>query len=178
MGRLLPLSRFVRPSAWRLEPEPSTFAPSSSWSNKDMDPVPPDGRTWTTFSYVAYWISDIANVATWELASSMLTLGLSWFEVSSTLRWNTLMHNPQAASTPGNGSGERHHGDYYGTERHYWCQTSRSVPCPQSLLIWILVELFYRHLPSGFILVLVRDPDFCWLRMCLPGAAPPFPPIL
>jgi len=43
-----------------------------------MDPVPLDKRTWTTFNYVAYWISDATNIATWELASSMLAIGLSW----------------------------------------------------------------------------------------------------
>ncbi|PCH42378.1 hypothetical protein WOLCODRAFT_73288 [Wolfiporia cocos MD-104 SS10] len=72
------VTAYLRPSAWALEPEPSTFAPSSRWSNKDMDPVPPHARTWTTWNYVAYWISDATNAAVWELASSMLAVGLSW----------------------------------------------------------------------------------------------------
>ncbi|KAK7033133.1 permease for cytosine/purines, uracil, thiamine, allantoin-domain-containing protein [Favolaschia claudopus] len=65
-------------AAWALEPESSTFAPSSKWSNKDMDPVPENLRTWSTWNYVAYWISDATNTATWELASSMIAIGLSW----------------------------------------------------------------------------------------------------
>lgn len=69
---------YLHPSYWALEPEPSTHAPSSKWSNKDMDPVPPEQRTWTTWNYVAYWISDAANVPVYELASSMLAIGLSW----------------------------------------------------------------------------------------------------
>ena len=85
MKRLLPFSQLARPSAWRLEPEPSTFAPSGDWSNKDMDPVPLDKQTWTMFNFVTYWISDTANAATWALASSMLAIGLSWFVVLSTL---------------------------------------------------------------------------------------------
>jgi len=44
-----------------------------------MDPVPPNMRTWTTFNYITYWISDATNVATWALASSMLAIGLSWY---------------------------------------------------------------------------------------------------
>jgi cytosine/uracil/thiamine/allantoin permease len=44
-----------------------------------MDPVPPDMRTWTTFNYVMYWLSDAANVGMWALASSMLAIGLSWY---------------------------------------------------------------------------------------------------
>ena len=69
---------FLRLSSWALEPEPSTYAPSSKWSNKDMDPVPPSHRTWSTWNYVSYWISDAANVPVYELASSMLAIGLSW----------------------------------------------------------------------------------------------------
>lgn len=45
---------------------------------QDMDPCPPKARTWTTFNYITYWISDAFNVATWDLASSMLAVGLSW----------------------------------------------------------------------------------------------------
>lgn len=36
-------------------------------------------RTWSTFNYIAYWVSDATNVAVWELASSMLAIGLSWY---------------------------------------------------------------------------------------------------
>ncbi|TFY79951.1 hypothetical protein EWM64_g4056 [Hericium alpestre] len=77
-GSLVPSIAFLRPSFWKLEPEPSTFASSSTWSNRDMDPVPPHLRTWSTWNYVAYWISDATNAAVWELASSMLAIGLSW----------------------------------------------------------------------------------------------------
>ncbi|KIY74149.1 NCS1 nucleoside transporter family [Cylindrobasidium torrendii FP15055 ss-10] len=72
------MSRWLSPKSWALEPSPSTFAPTSKWSNKDMDPVAPEDRTWSTRNYVAYWISDATNTAVWELASSMLAIGLSW----------------------------------------------------------------------------------------------------
>ncbi|KAF5323194.1 hypothetical protein D9758_016729 [Tetrapyrgos nigripes] len=72
------VAQWLKPSAWALEPEASTFAPTSRWSNKDMDPVPVHQRTWSTRNYIAYWISDATNVAVWELASSMLAVGLSW----------------------------------------------------------------------------------------------------
>lgn len=74
----LSVSEYFTPSKWVLEPEESTFAPTSRWSNKDMDPVPPAQRTWTTWNYVAYWVSDACNAPAWELASSMLAIGLSW----------------------------------------------------------------------------------------------------
>ena len=67
-----------RLSCWSLVRQASIYGPSARWSNEDMDPVPPEKRTWTTWNYVAYWISDATNAATWQLASSMLTIGLSW----------------------------------------------------------------------------------------------------
>ena len=72
---------YVKPSRWALKPDASTLAApgNEQWSNKDMDPVPPNQRTWSTLNYVAYWISDAANAAVWELASSMLAIGLSWY---------------------------------------------------------------------------------------------------
>ncbi|KAE9409408.1 NCS1 nucleoside transporter family [Gymnopus androsaceus JB14] len=69
---------WLKLSTWELKPEKSTFAPTSRWSNKDMDPVPVHLRTWNTWNYVAYWISDSANIPAWELASSMLAIGLNW----------------------------------------------------------------------------------------------------
>ncbi|KAG1800997.1 NCS1 nucleoside transporter family [Suillus plorans] len=68
---------FFKPSRWALEREETTFA-NNGWSNKDMDPVPLRLRTWTTWNYISYWISDATNLAVWELASSMLAIGLSW----------------------------------------------------------------------------------------------------
>jgi len=75
---LFRLPAISRPATWILEPETSTFAENSAWSNKDMDPVPPHERTWTMLDFVTFWISCGANVTTWQLGSSMLAIGLSW----------------------------------------------------------------------------------------------------
>jgi NCS1 family nucleobase:cation symporter-1 len=93
--------RFASLKAWELSPEPATFASSNKWSNKDMDVVPglslaahyytvyicfvlflisiaESKRTWGTLSWCWYWLSDALNVASYELASSMIAIGLSW----------------------------------------------------------------------------------------------------
>lgn len=58
---------------------PSSFAPPGShWSNRDLDPVPPKKRTWTMFNFFTYWLSDAFSIATWEIASTILAIGLSW----------------------------------------------------------------------------------------------------
>ncbi|KAJ8090307.1 hypothetical protein PM082_018903 [Marasmius tenuissimus] len=81
------LKQYLTPKAWALEPSPSSLAPPGyqKWTNADMDPVPPHRRTWSTKSYIAYWISDAANIASWQLASSMIAIGLSWREALSAI---------------------------------------------------------------------------------------------
>ncbi|KIK09522.1 hypothetical protein K443DRAFT_82374 [Laccaria amethystina LaAM-08-1] len=61
------------------------LGPTSRWSNKDMDPVPPHLCTWTTWNFIAYWVSDATNVAVWQLAGSMLAVGLSWRQALSAI---------------------------------------------------------------------------------------------
>ncbi|KAG5638409.1 hypothetical protein H0H81_000186 [Sphagnurus paluster] len=68
----------LRLSTWSLQSEEATFGPSGAWSNKDMDPVPLPSRTWTSWNYVSYWISDATTVPMWQFASSMLAIGLTW----------------------------------------------------------------------------------------------------
>lgn len=43
----------------------------------DQDPVPPEQRTWGPWSFVGYWFSDLVTIATWEVGSSILIVGLS-----------------------------------------------------------------------------------------------------
>ncbi|KAG6873100.1 hypothetical protein C0995_002943 [Termitomyces sp. Mi166 len=64
-----------RPSAWALEPGKCAYGPPGHWSNEDMDPVPPSQRTWSTWNYIAYWVSDATNAAMWQFASSILAIG-------------------------------------------------------------------------------------------------------
>lgn len=49
-------------------------------TNRDMDPVLPEDQTWTVWTILAYWSSDLMNLSTWETASSILAVGLSWRE--------------------------------------------------------------------------------------------------
>jgi nucleobase:cation symporter-1, NCS1 family len=45
-----------------------------------MDPVPMEARTWSVWTILAYWSSDLINLTTWQTASSILAVGLSWRE--------------------------------------------------------------------------------------------------
>ncbi|WWC71819.1 uncharacterized protein I206_105778 [Kwoniella pini CBS 10737] len=49
----------------------------SKFINEDLIPSPPERRTWTAWSYLAYWWSEAWNITTWSLGSSLIALGLS-----------------------------------------------------------------------------------------------------
>ncbi|KAF8870175.1 permease for cytosine/purines, uracil, thiamine, allantoin-domain-containing protein [Infundibulicybe gibba] len=49
-------------------------------SNDDLSPVPPAKRTWSALNFMTFWIADSFNVNTWMIASSMVQLGLSWWQ--------------------------------------------------------------------------------------------------
>ncbi|KDR80376.1 hypothetical protein GALMADRAFT_223259 [Galerina marginata CBS 339.88] len=49
-------------------------------TNDDLAPVPSEKRTWRTINFVSFWIADSFNVNTWMIVSSMVQLGLSWWQ--------------------------------------------------------------------------------------------------
>ncbi|KAK7044695.1 permease for cytosine/purines, uracil, thiamine, allantoin-domain-containing protein [Favolaschia claudopus] len=49
-------------------------------TNEDLQPVPEEKRTWTAFNFFAFWVADSFNVNTWMIVSSMVQLGLSWWQ--------------------------------------------------------------------------------------------------
>ncbi|KAH6906693.1 permease for cytosine/purines, uracil, thiamine, allantoin-domain-containing protein [Coprinopsis sp. MPI-PUGE-AT-0042] len=48
--------------------------------NDDLAPVPPENRTWKAINFVTFWIADSFNINTWMIVSSMVQLGLSWWQ--------------------------------------------------------------------------------------------------
>ncbi|KAF8191801.1 permease for cytosine/purines, uracil, thiamine, allantoin-domain-containing protein [Pholiota molesta] len=49
-------------------------------SNDDLVPVPESQWTWKTMNFISFWVADSFNVNTWMIASSMVQLGLSWWQ--------------------------------------------------------------------------------------------------
>ncbi|KAK5074062.1 hypothetical protein LTR64_006796 [Lithohypha guttulata] len=67
----------------KVEQPRSVFAQgegNSRWTNLDLDPVPPNRRKWGVTSFIAYWISDAFNAATWQFAAGIIAVGLTWRE--------------------------------------------------------------------------------------------------
>ncbi|KAM4060449.1 purine-cytosine permease family protein [Hirsutella rhossiliensis] len=72
--------RLTSARAWELPKQTSAVAPKDVWTNHDMDPTPPEEQTWSIWVIMAYWMTDTVNLATWQVASGILSLGLSWRE--------------------------------------------------------------------------------------------------
>ena len=62
------------------QPDSAFSQGNSRWTNADLDPVPCSKRKWGVTSFIAYWISDAFNAATWQFASSIIAIGLTWRE--------------------------------------------------------------------------------------------------
>src|SRR5260370_18861059 len=50
----------------------------SSLYNKDLAPVSPERRTWSTYNYAALWISMSVTIPTYMLATGMIAGGMNW----------------------------------------------------------------------------------------------------
>ncbi|KAI1652546.1 permease for cytosine/purines, uracil, thiamine, allantoin-domain-containing protein [Daldinia decipiens] len=72
--------RFTSLHYWELPKQTGALAPSHVWTNCDMDPTPIEDQTWNTWMILAYWATDTINLATWQTASAILAVGLSWRE--------------------------------------------------------------------------------------------------
>lgn len=64
--------------AWQLPKQKSAVAPENVWTNEDMDPTPKSNQTWSMWTWIAYWATDTINIGTWETASSIIAVGLTW----------------------------------------------------------------------------------------------------
>ncbi|KAH7020733.1 NCS1 nucleoside transporter [Microdochium trichocladiopsis] len=69
-------ARMTTIEAWKLPKQTSSVAPADVWTNADQDPVPLERRTWGSWAFCGYWLSDLLTVATWQTGSSILIVGL------------------------------------------------------------------------------------------------------
>ncbi|CAK4030652.1 uracil permease [Lecanosticta acicola] len=54
-----------------------------TWSNQDLDPTPPEKRTWRWWNYsIFYWGLSFGN---WTLGSTMIGIGLNWWQAILTI---------------------------------------------------------------------------------------------
>jgi NCS1 family nucleobase:cation symporter-1 len=51
------------------------------WSNKDLDPSPPEQRTWTSWSFFAFQFSIAFSPTTYNVGASLYAIGLNWWTI-------------------------------------------------------------------------------------------------
>lgn len=49
------------------------------WSNRDLDPVAPERRNWSAWTFGAYWVSEAWAPNTWSVGASLVAGGLLWW---------------------------------------------------------------------------------------------------
>lgn len=64
---------------------------SSPLLNADLAPVPPERRTWTTYTFAALWISMAHCIPTYMLAGGLVALGMNWWQALLTIALGNLV---------------------------------------------------------------------------------------
>ncbi|KAJ5229041.1 hypothetical protein N7489_009749 [Penicillium chrysogenum] len=72
--------RIPRPHTRVSQGESAFAAGNARWTNLDLDPIAKNARKWGVSSIIAYWISDALHAATWQFASGMIAVGLTYRE--------------------------------------------------------------------------------------------------
>jgi nucleobase:cation symporter-1, NCS1 family len=53
--------------------------------NKDLAPVPPEKRTWSTYNYASLWVAMSVCIPTYMLASGLIAGGMNWWQAVGTI---------------------------------------------------------------------------------------------
>ncbi|TBU26970.1 NCS1 nucleoside transporter family [Dichomitus squalens] len=60
---------------------PENFAQSElTLQNEDLLPVPKEKRPWGVWNFISFWVANGFNINTWMISSSMIQLGLAWWQ--------------------------------------------------------------------------------------------------
>src|SRR5579875_3497012 len=60
-------------------------APSPSYTNDDLAPIPWSARRWGMKDLAALWVSMSACIPTYMLASSLIAEGMNWWQAVATI---------------------------------------------------------------------------------------------
>lgn len=59
--------------------------------NEDLAPVPPERRTWGTYSYLSLWVAMSVCIPTYMLASGLIAGGMNWWQAVGTILLGNLI---------------------------------------------------------------------------------------
>jgi NCS1 family nucleobase:cation symporter-1 len=88
-------TRLIQHADGRVELHDYAAIQSSPLYNEDLAPVPVAKRDWSTYNYAALWISMAHCIPTYMLASSLISVGMNWWQALVTiLLGNTIVLVP------------------------------------------------------------------------------------
>jgi nucleobase:cation symporter-1, NCS1 family len=65
--RLLGLDRYLQ-----VKGDDARHEQTNAWSNRDLIPLPPERRTWDSFTFFGFWAIGSLNVANWQTPNTYL----------------------------------------------------------------------------------------------------------
>ncbi|KAJ9211054.1 hypothetical protein DTO166G4_7345 [Paecilomyces variotii] len=89
--------------AWLQNSDSGHDSNERAWTNKDLEPTPPEKRNWNWFNYVTFFFG--LGFGNWTLGSSMVGIGLNWWQsivvifVATTISATATWFNSKAATT-------------------------------------------------------------------------------
>jgi cytosine/uracil/thiamine/allantoin permease len=132
--------RLTSAEAWQLPKQKSALAPAHVWTNEDMDPAKIENQTWTLWTWIAYWATDVFNLGTWQTASAILSVGLSWREAIPIVRFEEC--KVMGAELMITDCGWNVLCCYsHGLEWCYWCKASHPILRRHPGFVWILFRI-------------------------------------
>lgn len=139
-------ARTTSMKAWRLPKQKSALAPDHVWTNEDMDPVKIENQTWTLWTWMAYWATDTINLGTWETASSILAVGLSWREAIPVKAPKIPLKMPKLITYLDHRCWHILCCHSHGSQRCNWCETPYPLFRRHSSLLRVLLRILLYHL--------------------------------
>jgi len=166
-------------SGWVLPKQTTTFADEGTWSNIDTDVTPIERRTWSTWTLLGFWFSDALNAQGWQVAASIMAVGLTWYVcMPLTARiqlcgsclpcFLTYMLSQERGSLlSSNWLFHGHHPAH--PERRHWCPSTRQL-CRCFTFVFRLLPLTSRcRYSHDYCSILAR---YVYLTTLLPSSTP------
>lgn len=125
----------------QLHSEEDDQSKTSSWSNRDLIPLPPSRRTWGAFEFFGYWTLSSLNISNWQTPNTYLTYGLSVGQSMLVIVVGRLLITLFATLIAG--CGLTWHVGFTVQNRYTWGMRGSYVPLLQRILlnfIWCAVQ--------------------------------------
>lgn len=145
---------------------------ASSWSNRDLIPLPPGRRSWGWFSFFGYWTISSLNISNWQTPNTYLTLGLSVGQSMLVIVMGRLLIT--LFSTLIAWCGLRWHIGFTVQNRYTWGMRGSYIPLLQRILlnfIWCAVQCWNAGRLAGVAITAIW-PSFNNMKNTFPANFP------